>query len=405
MDKRIQKLFVTCWVIYFISYIGRLNYAASMLEIGLSEGYNKSQLGGIVTALFISYGIGQLISGFLGDKLSPRPMVTTGLCLAALCNLFVFCSHTYWQLLLLWFINGFAMSLLWSPMIKVFTLYMPPDYLRQCCFRIQSSVALGTCSTYILCSLLLSQWSWRIIFLVASILLMIACVLWNLTLSDVLKNCTPISIVTSTQQNIVTSSIKQLILRSGLPFICIAVLTMGVLKDGIMTWIPQLITDTFSVNSSFSILLSAILPLVNLLGIWGAKKLHERTHQDEIKTSAILYILSLVSLILLVTYGTKNLIACLLFFAIVTSCMLGINTILVSVLPTYFAPYNKVSTVAGIANATMYLGSALCGYGLGTFTESYGWPQTLCLLVLICFVGLLTCLMPFKIWQRFKKNI
>lgn len=406
MDKRIQKLFVTSWIIYFISYIGRLNYAASMLEIGITEGYSKSQLGAVVTALFISYGIGQLISGFLGDRFSPKPLVTIGLCISALCNLCIFGSTAYWQLLAIWFVNGFAMSLLWSPILKVFTLYMPKDYLHQCCFKIQSSVALGTCCTYVLASTLLMRFSWRMIFLVASILLAFACILWNRLLTDLEAHVTPIQYEpvskSTTTQTALQVDFKEVFLRSGLPCMMIAILMMGILKDGIMTWIPQMITDTFAVNSSFSILLSAILPLVNLIGIWGAKKLHEKSQQNDIKTSGILYVLSLASLILLTTFGTKQLIVCLFLFAIVTSSMLGINTILVSVLPTYFAPYNKVSTVAGILNSTMYLGSALCGYGLGRFTDSFGWTQTLWLLVGFAALGFVTCLLPSSPWRRFK---
>ncbi|MGL4735822.1 MAG: MFS transporter [Cellulosilyticaceae bacterium] len=410
MDKRIQKLFVTSWVIYFISYIGRLNYAASMLEIGITEGYSKSQLGAVVTALFISYGIGQLISGFLGDRFSPKPLVTIGLCVSAICNLFIFSSNAYWQLLAVWFVNGFAMSLLWSPILKVFTLYMPKDYLHQCCFKIQSSVALGTCCTYVLASTLLIRFNWRMIFLVASILLICACILWNRLLADLEAHVTPIQYEPVTPEEsaaraaTLTVDFKEVFLKSGLPCMLIAILMMGILKDGIMTWIPQMITDTFAVNSSFSILLSALLPLVNLIGIWAAKRLYERNGQNDIKTSAVLYVASLISLILLTTFGTKQLIMCLILFAIVTSSMLGINTILVSVLPTYFAPYNKVSTVAGILNSTMYLGSALCGYGLGRFTDSFGWTQTLWLLVGFAALGLLTCLLPTKPWRAFKKS-
>lgn len=382
-----------------------------MLEIGITEGYSKSQLGAVVTALFISYGVGQLISGFLGDRFSPKPLVTIGLCVSALCNLCIFTSNAYWQLLAVWFVNGFSMSLLWSPILKVFTLYMPKDYLRQCCFKIQSSVALGTCCTYVLASVLLVRFNWRLIFLIASILLACACILWNRLLSDLQKHVTPVQYEPVTpaeseaRQAAMIIDFKQVLLKSGLPCMLIAILMMGILKDGIMTWIPQLITDSFAVTSSFSIFLSALLPLVNLIGIWGAKKIHEASQQDDIKTSAILYLLSLSSLVLLATFGTKQLVLCLILFAVVTSSMLGINTILVSVLPTYFAPFNKVSTVAGILNSTMYLGSALCGYGLGKFTDSFGWTQTLWLLVFFAALGLVTCLLPTKPWKKFKENV
>lgn len=297
------------------------------------------------------------------------------------------------------------MSLIWTPMLKLFTIYMPPDVLRKYCFQIQSSVALGTCFTYLACSVILLKWNWRIIFLGATLFLVVAILLWHKTLNEVMSHCSPIKTNVS-EENITAPSIAfiPMVLTSGLVIILVAVLTMGILKDGIMTWVPQFMTDTFKVNSSFSIFLSAILPLVNLIGLWGSKKLHDKTGHDEMKTCTIFYLISTISLGLLVIFSRSNLIICLLLFAIVTSCMLGINTILVSIIPTYFAPYNKVSTIAGLTNATTYLGSALCGYGLGTFSDIYGWNGTLILLVVICFLGLITCIIPAKIWNNFKQQ-
>lgn len=44
---------------------------------------------------FISYGLGQLISGLIGDYYSPRLLVGLGLIGCAVCNTLVFLSSTY----------------------------------------------------------------------------------------------------------------------------------------------------------------------------------------------------------------------------------------------------------------------------------------------------------------------
>ena len=63
--KTLNLLFGTCWITDFISYLGRLNYAASMVEIGADMGYSTSMLGLIATIMFICYGAGQLVGGAL----------------------------------------------------------------------------------------------------------------------------------------------------------------------------------------------------------------------------------------------------------------------------------------------------------------------------------------------------
>lgn len=80
-------LFWLCWIAYFSTYIGRLNYSASLTGIILSEGFSKGQAGMIGTAFFFAYGAGQFVSGFLGDRLAPKKMVFTGLMVSGLCNL------------------------------------------------------------------------------------------------------------------------------------------------------------------------------------------------------------------------------------------------------------------------------------------------------------------------------
>lgn len=82
----LHLLFGTCWATYFLSYMGRLNYAASMVEIGADMGYTTSMLGLVATIMFISYGAGQLVGGILGDYLPPKVMALCGTLVSAACN-------------------------------------------------------------------------------------------------------------------------------------------------------------------------------------------------------------------------------------------------------------------------------------------------------------------------------
>ncbi|MEF9959849.1 MAG: MFS transporter [Niameybacter sp.] len=409
-----KKLFRVSWIVYFVSYIGRLNYAASMIEIGQSEGYTTIQIGTIVTALFISYGIGQLISGLIGDHCSPRKLVLTGLIGCGLCNLAMYGSNSYWQLVLIWSINGLCLAFVWPPIVKLYTQYMTPEYLHKSCFNIQTSVAMGTCFTYILCSGLLRVANWRTIFLMSAILLFGVALLWQLVIKKLERDNQKVCVsqegakhVTESKQSACANEATEIIfskviLQSGLIIIFIAILIMGFLKDGIMTWVPQYITDTFGTHAYFSVFLTALLPLVNLSGIYLIKYIHSKNAGDDLKTTAVFYGVSLISLSLLVLFGTTNIYISVLLFAIVTSCMLGINTILVSVLPTYFAKYNKTALVAGLTNCVTYLGSGLCGYGLGVLVEGYGWQVTSMILVGICLLGILSCLGARPMWKKFK---
>ena len=68
-DSNKSKLIVAAlWFVYAASYFIRTCYAASIAPI-VDEGvFSKGEIGLIGTAFFICYGIGQLISGLIGDR-------------------------------------------------------------------------------------------------------------------------------------------------------------------------------------------------------------------------------------------------------------------------------------------------------------------------------------------------
>lgn len=85
--KREKTLIALCCIVYFTSYITRHNYAAALAEIVLDMNITKSQGSFAMTGMFITYGLGQLISGFLGDKCKPHKIIFGGLLATALCNM------------------------------------------------------------------------------------------------------------------------------------------------------------------------------------------------------------------------------------------------------------------------------------------------------------------------------
>ena len=75
-DKHIiLLLFSICFLIYFSTYLGRLNYSATMPAMLNDNIFTKTQGGIISTIFFFTYGIGQFVGGFSGDKFSPQKLV------------------------------------------------------------------------------------------------------------------------------------------------------------------------------------------------------------------------------------------------------------------------------------------------------------------------------------------
>ena len=107
-------------IVYFASYVTRINFAAIIQSVVSDTGYLKSDLSLVLVVLSITYGIGQIINGIISDKISPKIVITIGLSLACFINLlFPLLSSSITLMCILWGINGFAQAMLWPPIVKI----------------------------------------------------------------------------------------------------------------------------------------------------------------------------------------------------------------------------------------------------------------------------------------------
>jgi MFS family permease len=65
-----------------------------------------TQAGWVISAFHLSYGIGQLPSGWLADRIGPRIMITIGICGVALAGFFVGLSQTFLMMILFLILMG-----------------------------------------------------------------------------------------------------------------------------------------------------------------------------------------------------------------------------------------------------------------------------------------------------------
>ena len=93
-----RRLTLLCAAVYFCSYLTRLDYGAVMVEMVRAEGFSRVDASAALTGLFITYGFGQLISGYLGDRVKPQLLIFFGLIACGLMNLLIpFCSSPAWM--------------------------------------------------------------------------------------------------------------------------------------------------------------------------------------------------------------------------------------------------------------------------------------------------------------------
>jgi sugar phosphate permease len=101
-----------CALVYFVSYFSRKDFAAVMVGMINSNIIDKPAGGLIGTGMFICYGVGQLISGYLGDRVKPKHLICFGLGTTAVCNLLMPLVPLSGLMIPVWAVNGFAQAML-----------------------------------------------------------------------------------------------------------------------------------------------------------------------------------------------------------------------------------------------------------------------------------------------------
>lgn len=120
----------TLWLTYGAFYFCRTNISAAVPGLKASVesgglGLSAAEVGWILAALKIAYGVGQFFNGQLSERFSPRVMLAVGMFGSAALNVLFSVSEGFYFLLFVWATNGFCQSLGWTPCVRVAANWVP----------------------------------------------------------------------------------------------------------------------------------------------------------------------------------------------------------------------------------------------------------------------------------------
>lgn len=409
-NKYAARLCLFLAMVYFTSYVTRLNYNAAMAAI-IEEGtLTKTQAGGIGSALFFTYGFGQLISGALGDRFKPNHIMAMGLGLTACCNLLMpFVSASSLLMTVVWGVNGFAQALMWPPIVKLMASYLNEGEYATCNWLVSTAAHTATILIYIAVPACITWLDWRAAFIISAVLAVLSMVAWIFgfrslsgNLTDNYAEFTAARGKKAAEQGTPRRmTLGRAFVVSGSLLILVAIAMQGFLKDGVQSWMPTFFTEVFSMASSTAILSNMLLPIFNILVVSLATWLYRRVFRHEVREAMAFFALAVVLSVLLAFFYQSSAILCLLLAAIITGSMHGINLMFISFLPRRFAATGKVATVSGLCNSCSYVGSCISSYGIALVAEKMGWQTTLFSWAAIALIGVALCLLAYRKWSGF----
>lgn len=391
-------------LLYFTSYITRLNFSASIAEMVSAGVFTKPEAGVIGTALFFTYGFGQIISGFLSDKFEPGKIISFGLVLTTLCNLFFPLTSSPSVMAVVWGINGFAQALFWPPLVRILSHYYNDSGYTKGTLAVSYSCHAATILIYVIVPVSIRIADWRLTFFLSALLSVTVLTVWCIGYPRLVSRLNAVVRTPSAETAPSKTPLFKVMLTSGVLISTVAIALMGYLKDGIQSWLPTFFTEVFEMNPSDAILINILLPVANMLFVSVAAFLYSRVFRNEITGSAFLFgVTAVLSALLALFYNTSPVVS-LILAALIAGCTHGINAMFISFLPRRFERAGKAATVSGVCNACVYVGSAASSYGIALTASCMGWLATLVSWGIISLAGVIVCALCFRKWKAYIKN-
>lgn len=397
--KRLAWLFA---YVYFASYVTRINFAAVIQEVVTDTGYEKSLLSVILVCMSVSYGIGQIINGWVGDHIKPQNLVFIGLTTATAVNIvFPFFTSSIPLMCVLWGINGFAQAMMWPPIVKIMVSTMDEVTYGEASVIVSLGSSIGTIFVYLTAPIIITLFSWEFVLFASAAIGLISTVLWAVLKDRTYDDSTilPDAKVSPGKEKSGFSFPKAAIFP--IVFIALAVIFQGMLRDGVTNWMPSLLSETFEMGNSSSILCTVSLSAFSMVAFIIAGAFYKKFFKNEVACAATIFSIAALSALLLTLLLNTGAVAAIVLMSLITGANHGVNLMLIGHVPKRFRKYGNISTVSGAINSCTYIGSAIATYGIAKLSESFGWSVTVMAWCVIAILGTVCCIIAMPKWKAF----
>lgn len=366
--KAVNKYALLFMFTYFVSYLTRINFAAIIAEIEDADGISNTILGLAVSGSSIFYGAGQLVSGYMGDRIQPKKLIGYGLILTTITNCLIPIVSAPYLMVGIWCVNGLIQAFMWPPLVRLMgSIFNRDDYSRACVIVSWGS-SFGTILIYLISPAIIAISGWRYVFFFSATCGILMSLLWW-------KLCPLIPTEPISDKNAENTETKGSIFSIFSPLLCfilLAIALQGALRDGVTNWTPTYISKTFNVNAEFAILSTVILPIFSILSFHISSKVYTKKLNNPLACAGLFFVIGCASSTVLTLLHNTSMPLSVILAALLCGCMHGVNLMLVCTVPSHYEKYGKISFVSGLINSFTYVGSAISTFGIAAIAESTG---------------------------------
>lgn len=383
---------IMCSVSYLAVYIAR-NILGVVSPKLIEEGiFTTEQIGKLSSIYFITYAIGQLINGVIGDRIKSKYMISIGLIMAGVCNfLFSALSGSWYTAYIAYGMTGFFLSMIYAPMTRVVAENTEPIYATRCSLGYTFSSFFGSPLAGVLAMLFV----WQGVFLASSTALWIMGIV-SFTFFSILERKGIIRYNRHHKEKEKGGGIKVLIQNQIVKFTMISIIT-GVVRTTVVFWLPTYFTQHLGFSSEDSSVIYMVATFLISMSAFVAVFLYERLKRNMDLTILLSFASASISF-LLVSF-IDNPVWNILF--IITAVLL--SNCASSMLWSRYCPglrdTGMVSSATGFLDCVSYLAASVSSTLFANAVSAIGWGKLILVWFGLMVLGVIVSLpMNWRSW-------
>lgn len=367
------------WLTYGTFYFCRSNLSVAVPGMAVELALSKGEIGTILGALKITYGIGQLITGQMAERLSARRLLALGMLASAALNVLFGMSTGFYFLVFVWACNGFVQAFGWSPTMRVAAAWFPSALRGRAISVIGTGYQLAGAVTFVLAGWSAEWLGWRGALYIPAALLAASALHMLLTLRErpddgveVVRAATPHADNGWLSTVMLTLSNRRLWLLAG------ALGALNACRFGFLDWGVVHLHAIQRGSIGMTALKYSVVPLGGVVGTLVAGWASDRWFAG--RRIPVLCGMLLVLAVLALAYDSlvrANLALSIVTLAFIGAMIFGPQVLLVGSAPADLAKRGSVAAAVGFVNFVGYLGAAVGDQVTGTLVEAYDWHAAL----------------------------
>lgn len=363
---RAVSISTVCIFTYFVSYYLRNILGVATPEMLSSGAYTTELVGTLSSVYMLSYAVGQLVNGAIGDHIKPKYMASIGLLVGGIVTSLFPLIKSFSVSVLLFGVLGFSLSMLRGPLVKTICENTKSNHAHVACVFLSFVCNAGP----LVASLFTIVFDWRLTFIAAGISAMFFAAVAFIILSVFEKRGLIISnLILKESSN--KKSVLGLFKLEQFFFFMILGMASEIAHTTIIFWLPTYLSTRLSFDNDTANLIFSAVALIKALAPFASLVVLKVFRDNEIMMSRALFLFSgaLFIGVLFVKLPFLNIL-----FLILALFFIGMaSTLLWSVYIPNQGKTGLVSTLNGFLDFSGYLAASAANVVFSFTMRHVGW--------------------------------